>query len=135
MPGAAFLEVHPDFRVSYAQTISLPDQQTACWAAYAPQLDSVYMSDAAQPNFTYINPETGEVNGVVQFNAKPKIGGEDNAVLGDCLYFLTDDPKDSRINFFRLGDGGAPKFVQSFDIFKEVGMIPFWTGLGVWPKD
>ena len=134
-PGAAFLEVHDDLSITYAQTITLPDQQAACWVADVPQLDSVYIIDALQPNFTYISQETGEVKGVVQYDAKPMTGGIDTAVLRDYLYFLTDNLKDPKINVFQLGDGGEPKFVQSFDIFKEVGVIPFWMGLGVWPKD
>ena len=135
VPGAAFLQVGEDLKITTAKTITLADEQAACWVAYAPQLDSAYVIDAAQPNFTVINPETGDVRGVVQYEAKmPGSGGFDARVQGDYLYFLTDDQSDPKINVFDISDGGWPMQVQSFDVFAEVGAIPDWMGMAVWPS-
>ena len=67
--------------------ITIPGQGASCWAAYAPQFDAVYIIDAARPNVTTINPETGEVRGQTSFSENNVVesGGADARVDRDWL--------------------------------------------------
>ncbi len=109
----------------------------SCWAAYAPQFDAVYIIDAARPNVTTISPETGEVRGQTSFseNKVVQAGGSDSRVDRNWLYILSDDLMDPKVVVMRVGPGQVPSTIQEFDIFQQVGMIPGWMGMAIYPTD
>ena len=109
----------------------------SCWAAYAPQFDAVYIIDAARPNVTAINPETGEVRGQTSFseNKVVEFGGMDSRVNRNWLYILTDDQTDPKVVVMKVGLGQVPTTIQEFDIFQQLGTIPAWMGMAIYPAD
>ncbi|KAK3169581.1 hypothetical protein OEA41_008965 [Lepraria neglecta] len=134
-PGAAFVSIsYPSLEITLAKTITIPGQIASCWAAYAPQFDTVYVMDGARPKITALNPETGDVKGQVSFPAAAA-GGLDSRVDRDWFYTLTDDLNDPKVNVFEIVGGPALlKQVQSFDIFQQVGKIPDLMGMAIWPN-
>lgn len=133
-PGAAFLNVsYPSLEITLAKTITIPNQDAVCWVAYAPQYDTAFIIDAGQANVTALNPETGDVKGIVRYDAVGGHGGVDGEVCGDFLYMLTFSPTSPRVDVFQIGGPGLLTEVQSFDIFKEVGKMPYWMGMAIWP--
>ncbi|KAL9137106.1 MAG: hypothetical protein Q9175_001675 [Cornicularia normoerica] len=141
-PGAAFLTVsYPSLAITLAKTITIPDQAAVCWAAYAPRFDAVFIIDSGLPNITVVNPETGDVEGVVRlgppntnYNGTDMAGGLDSIVAGNYLYELTlSDQIDPQVDVFKIGGPGFLTLVQSFHIFEAIGRIPAWMGMAVWP--
>jgi len=45
----------------------------------------------------------------------------------------TFSPTSPRVDVFQIGGPGLLTEVQSFDIFKEVGKMPYWMGMAIWP--
>lgn len=133
-PGAAFVSVsYPSLEITLTKTITIPGQVASCWAAYAPQFDTVFVLDAAQPNITVVSPETGDVRGVVQFDAVMG-GGIDSRVDREWLYTLTDPNTDPKVMVWNVKEGGQLREVQSFDIEGSLGeTIPAWFGLAIYP--
>lgn len=134
--GAALLEVSPSFHVTELKDIVIPAQIAACWAAYAPRFDSVFVADALQPNITILNPETGDIKGKFYYTTD-QLGGQDLVVDRTWLYLLLDSQTSPKIDVFSLSglnDGKLPQLIQSFDIFAEVGVIPGWLGLRIYPS-
>ena len=80
-----------------------------------------------------MNPETGDLKGMVPYSAPGGLGGLDSEVCGDFLYTLTLSATDPRVDVFRIGGPGLLTAVQSFDLFEEVGEIPGWMGMAIWP--
>ena len=117
--------------------ITIPGQVASCWAAYAPQFDAVYIIDAARPNVTTISPETGEVRGQTSFseNNVVEFGGSDTRVDRKWLYILSNDQTDPKVIVMRVGPGQVPTTIQEFDIFQQVGSIPGWMGMAIYPTD
>ena len=105
--------------------------------AYAPQLDAVYIIDAARPNVTTISPETGEMMGQTSFPANNVVesGGADARVDRNWLYILSDDQMDPKVIVMEVGPEQVPTTVQEFDIFQQVGTIPGWMGMAIYPTD
>jgi hypothetical protein len=53
------------------------------------------------------------------------------------LYFLTDKFAAPKINVFKLNEQSKENpavLVESYDIFSEVGVLPFWMGMAVYPS-
>ena len=115
--------------------ITFPGQVASCWAAYAPQFDAVYIIDAARPNVTTINPETGEVRGQTSFseNKVVEFGGADARVDRNWLYILSDNQMDPKVIVIEVRPGQVPITIQEFNIFQQVGMIPGWMGMAICP--
>lgn len=137
-PGAAFLNIeYPSLQASVEKIITIPGQIASCWAAYAPQFDAVYIIDAGRPNVTTISPETGKVKGQTSFskNNADVVGGSDARVDRNWLYILTDDQTDPKVIVMKVGPGQVPTTVQEFDIFQQVGTIPGWMGMAIYPTD
>ncbi len=142
--GAAYLNVeYPSLKITQEKSITIPGQFAACWAAYAPRFQSVYVIDAGKPNITILNSETGDITGGFSYSAPAggPSGGQDSAVDRKWLYVLTDahfpTPPAPKINVFDLEGGNrgeVPRLVQSFDIFSEVGPLGDWTGLAIYPS-
>ena len=124
--GAALVNVeYPSLKATLTKGITFPAEVATCWVAYAPQFDSAYVIDAANPLISIINPETGDIKTQVTYNVTmPGSGGYDSKVDRNYLYTLTDDQQDPRINVFDISRGGYPVQVQSFNIFQQVGTIP-----------
>ena len=117
--------------------ITIPGQIASCWAAYAPQFDAVYVIDAARPNVTTINPETGDVRGQTSFSANKVVefGGSDSRVDRNWLYILSDDQTDPKVVVMKVGPGQVPTTIQEFDIFQQVGKIPGRMGMAIYPNE
>ncbi|KAK0512839.1 hypothetical protein JMJ35_004856 [Cladonia borealis] len=137
-PGAAFLNIeYPSLKASVEKIITIPGQIASCWVAYAPQLDAVYIIDAARPNVVTISPETGEVTGQTSFPANNLVesGGADARVDRNWLYILSDDQMDPKVIIMEVGPEQVPTTVQEFDIFQQVGTIPGLMGMAIYPTE
>lgn len=63
------------------------------------------------------------------------VGGSDARVDRNWLYILTDDQTDPKVIVMKVGPGQVPTTVQEFDIFQQVGTIPGWMGMAIYPTD
>lgn len=118
------------------KTITVPGQIASCWAAYAAQFDAVYVIDAARPNVTTINPASGDARGQTSFSANKVVenGGSDSRVDRDWLYILSDDLVDPKVVVMKVGTGQVPVTIQEFDTIEQVGKIPGWMGMAIYPN-
>ena len=123
------------------KNITIPGVQNAtCWAAYAPNHDTVYTLDALKTDITVINPETGDVKGQIHFAEKDFVGdgvsfsagSKDSKVDGDYLYVLGDGLTPT-VYVWKIGGPQLLEQVQAFDVSKFLTPIPFWIGLAIWP--
>ena len=68
--GANHLHVdYPSLKVTQEKEIAMPGQFAACWAAYAPRYNSVYVFDAGKPNITILDQRSGDIKGGFSFEA------------------------------------------------------------------
>ena len=107
-PGAAFLNIdYTRLKASVENIITISEQTTSCWAAYAPHFDAVYIIDAARPNVTTISTETGEVSGQTSFseNKVVKNDGSNARVDRKRRYILSDDQVDPKVIVMIVGPG------------------------------
>ena len=136
--GATFLDVsYPSLQATIVKNITIPGSENAtCWAAYAPQHDTVYIFDALRTDITIINPETGDVNGRIHFTEADPVnataGAIDSKVSGDYLYTLGLGLTD-KIYVFKIGGPKLLEQVQALDVSETLGPIPFPFGMAIWP--
>lgn len=126
--GASLVSITPELEVSESQHVVIPYQAAACWAAYAPKFDAVYVTDAGNPNITVLDPHDGNIKGAIQFETAA-MGGYDVAVDRQWLYFLA---KDSSIIVVNL-EGSGGKEVQHFSLDSQ-GQPNHWQGMAVYPS-
>jgi hypothetical protein len=65
------------------------------------------------------------------------ISGLDTAIDRGTLYFLIDNFVAPKVNVFKLNEQSKENpavLVESYDIFSEVGVLPFWMGMAVYPS-
>lgn len=125
----------PSLEVTLAKPIVIPGQLAACWVAYSPHGSAAYIIDAALPNITVVDTETGNIRARFGYSAV-SAGGVDVAIDRGRLYLLTDDPTAPKINVFDLHEHDTVNpatQIQSLDIFSVVGPIPFWMGMAIYP--
>ncbi|KAI4244237.1 MAG: hypothetical protein LQ352_006883 [Teloschistes flavicans] len=136
--GAAVLDIrYPSLKATVEKAVVIPDQMAACWVTYIPQYSRyAYVIDAAQGEIAAVDPRTDMVKDVYTYPVNTTgSGGVDTRIDREWLYLLTDDPKAPKLNVFAVQQGGPGlKLIQSFDIFSNVGVIPFWMGLAIWPS-
>ncbi|KAL8945953.1 MAG: hypothetical protein Q9222_007582 [Ikaeria aurantiellina] len=137
-PGAGVLKInYPSLKASVEKIITIPDQEASCWVAYSAQYSPVlYVIDAAQPNITVVDPRNDEVTGQFDIpSGTPGNGGADTKIDRKWLYVITDRPAAPKVEVYAVGrQGTSLRSVQSFDIFSNVGQIPGWMGLAIWPS-
>lgn len=131
----AILDVAPSLSVTAQQALPIPGLLAACWAVYSPHAYSAYIIDALQPNITVIDSLTGNVRGTFRFSAPPMTGGLDSAIDNGHLYVLTlaSSPKIEVFKLHEHDDDNLADHIQSFDIFSNVGILPFWMGMAIYP--
>ena len=133
--GAAYLNVAPSLQITVEKPIVIPGQIAACWVAYSPHAYSAYIIDGAQPNITVIDTPTGNIRGTIHYSAAPMTGGIDAAIDRGRLYMLT-DAASPKIEVFKLNehdDADLADNIQSYDVFSNVGVLPFWMGMAIYP--
>lgn len=143
-PGAVLLEVsYPSLEVSIATPVNNISTKAACWVAYAPNYDVLYVDDAGDPNISVVNATDISLIGKLSFET-PSFGSADTLVEGDFLYTLTipftadktmliASPQILVWNLSPVKVGEHPAQIQSFDIFEEVGTVRFPFGMAIWP--
>ena len=74
--------------ISVIKVVNDSSFAASCWTVYSPETNTFYDINAAAPEIGKINPETGDLEGVIKFPKKLS-GGEDAVVIGSKIYMLT----------------------------------------------
>lgn len=144
-PGAAILDISSSQQVTEEKIIHIPNQVAACWTAYAPEYDLLFVNDAFLANTTVVNATNGNVLYQYTFDT-PSFGAANNLVDRNFLYslqipFSNDIVNSTLIAAPRLqvwdlkpvGKGQRPQQIQSFDLVKAYGAFYNPMGLAIWP--
>ena len=126
--GGSIISISFDLKVTDEHHTTITNQGAACWGAYSARFDSAYVVDSGHPNITILDPSSGAIKGVIQYENSAK-GGFDTAIDRDWMYVLTGD---SGVVVIELGNDGG-KQVQHFELTGQ-GPQGNWQGMAVWPQ-
>ena len=130
--GASIVNVSPKLTISEDKHVAIPNQGAACWSAYASRFNSAYVIDAGHPNITIVNPASGAIKGVINYNATAK-GGFDTAIDRTFMYTLASTPSIVVINLMGSDSGKTPTQLQLLDL-SSLGSRQGWQGMAVYPS-
>ncbi len=131
--GASIVEIaYPSLGITELHHIVVPNQIAACWGAYAPRFDAVYIIDAGHANITIVDPRSGAMKGVIDYEAGAK-GGLDTAIDRTWMYVLTGDSSVVVLDLEGSGYGKGARQVQKYDLAAE-GVKGHWQGMAVYPS-
>lgn len=130
--SAAFLDVSPSYQVTETAHIEVPGIGAACWSAYAPRFNSAYVINAGFTNITIHDPATGNIKGVINFDASAK-GGLDTAIDRIYMYVAGGDASIILIDLSGSNSGKLPHQIQDLDL-SALGNRRGWQGMAVYPQ-
>lgn len=143
-PGAVLLEVsYPSLEVTVVKPVIMP-HVAACWVAYAPAYDVMFIDDAGLAAISIVNASDATL--ISQFTFQTvNFGSTDTLVDRNFLYTLTipfatnnhsmllASPQVLVWDINPVTKGQSPTQIQSFDLFDEVGTVFEPFGLAIWP--
>ncbi|KGQ04631.1 hypothetical protein BBAD15_g10122 [Beauveria bassiana D1-5] len=129
--GASYISIASNLSVTVSNQITIPGQGATCWSVFAPEFDTVYLSDGASPNITALDPMSGKTKFVIPGDSQ-STGSFDSAVDRSSLYVLQGS---AAVSVFDLkgsksGDD-TPSLFQYLDL-SFLGVRSGWIGMGIY---
>lgn len=125
--GASIVNIASDLTVMETHHTTIPNQGAVCWAAYSRHYGTVYVVDANRTNVTALDPVSGAIKGVIQFQADA-LGGFDTIIDRQWMYILSGA---NSVVVIDLEESGGTA-VQQLGIAQE-GPAGHWQGMAVYP--
>ncbi|KAM3504133.1 hypothetical protein MY10362_003754 [Beauveria mimosiformis] len=129
--GASYISIARDLSVTVSNQITIPDQGATCWSVFAPEFDTVYLSDGASPNITALDPMSGKTKFVIPGDGQ-STGSFDSAVDRSSLYVLQGSPAVSVFDLKGSKSGDrTPSLLQYLDL-TSLGVRSGWIGMAIY---
>ncbi|KAM3555648.1 hypothetical protein ARSEF4850_005889 [Beauveria asiatica] len=129
--GASYISIARDLSVTVSNQITIPDQGATCWSVFAPEFDTVYLSDGASPNITALDPVSGKTKFVIPGDSQ-STGSFDSAVDRSSLYVLQGSAAVSVFDLRGSKSGDrTPRLFQYLDL-TSLGVRSGWIGMGIY---
>ncbi|MCJ1474536.1 hypothetical protein MMC13_003194 [Lambiella insularis] len=134
--GAALVQVSSSLQIMEKEKTVIPAQLAACWTAYSPRFDSIYVSDAFTTNITVLDPASGAIKTQVPFD--PSLGGaDDSAIDRNWLYVLALGASAGAnvvvIDLQGSNSGKVPTSIQTFYL-GDIQVASQSLGMAVYPS-
>lgn len=141
-PGSAILDLTKTGAVKNATIVTIPGQEAACWAAYDPSRNRMFVIDSSIATVTIVDVESRKATSQFNFST-PALGGLDSRIDRDYFYMLT-DPFDyvagkivapPQVTVWDIANGNTPQLKQSFNMYtaEKNGSYPGEMGLAIYP--
>ncbi|KAM3543747.1 hypothetical protein ARSEF1564_003300 [Beauveria bassiana] len=129
--GASYISIASNLSVTVSNQITIPGQGATCWSVFAPEFDTVYLSDGASPNITALDPMSGKTKFVIPGDGQ-STGSFDSAVDRSSLYVLQGSTAVSVFDLKGSKSGDqTPSLFQYLDL-SFLGVRSGWIGMGIY---
>ncbi|KAG8412210.1 hypothetical protein J3458_014401 [Metarhizium acridum] len=117
--------------VTASNQITIPGQGATCWSVFAPEFDTVYLSDGASPNIIALDPMSGRTKFVITGDTQSTCSF-DSAVDRSSLYVLQGSPAVAVFDLRGSKGGDRTPSLSQYLNLSSVGARSGWIGMVVY---
>ncbi|KAG8414395.1 hypothetical protein J3459_014782 [Metarhizium acridum] len=117
--------------VTASNQITIPGQGATCWSIFAPEFDTVYLSDGASPNIIALDPMSGRTKFVITGDTQSTCSF-DSAVDRSSLYVLQGSPAVAVFDLRGSKGGDRTPSLSQYLNLSSVGARSGWIGMVVY---